>query len=389
MKKTTIFLLAVIILIYSCKTSNNSNTSSENIEEEVTEDITEENTENIETDNFASFVFEDIFPELTKALSPNNDMLWTIKLYASSVLGEIESEEKVLEILDMRTQILKDYTFNEMLGNYYFAMEESEDIYTYWEKVEKELNIIGFQGIYVEGMFADLDNYTFLKKEIENYLQEEARLFIKLKETEANSRGGEYPYAGLDDYAKVIKVGEELLTKYPNHDKKEEINGIIFSSLYPFVDYHSIEIGNDYREYCVGRFSIDAWPMATDISYHDEFLENYPNSKYFGVIKSIRENHSVLEVDDDNGNILPIYVIVTDEVDDYDEAESKIWEYLNKGIDIPHNLILHNGENDDRYFVAYRFYPNKALANDALILISKTNKNAKILKVDGEGNFIN
>lgn len=66
---------------------------------------------------------------------------------------------------------------------------------------------------------------------------------------------------------------------------------------------------------------------------------------------------------------------------DYDEAANKIFDYLNKGIDIVHQIIL-NQEDLEKYYVAYRFSSNEEVANADLTYIKPKVPGAKIIKVN-------
>jgi len=385
MKIINYLFIVSLFFVFACgnKSSNKNNSNNDTILKDSTK-IAEEITVQDVVEN--DYSFEKSFPELTKILASDKNMLLTIKQYADNIFGEINSEAKVLEILDMRTQILKDDSFYEILDNYYYSEEENDNFFDSWENIYRELNLIGFQVVAAEGQFVDIDIHVFLEKEIDTYLKEEDRLFIKLQNVYSNSKGGEYPYSNLELYSKVVEVGEELMAKYPNHKNKQEIERIVYVTLFPFVDYHEIT-GGDYKKYCVGGLTTESWPFETSIEFHDEFLENYKNSKFFDVIQKIRENYSVIELDE-NSLAKPLYVVVTDEFETEGDANSKVWEYLNKGIDIPHSLFFMNADAEQIYAVAYRFYPNKALASEALNVISKINKNAKIIYVNGNGEII-
>ncbi len=386
MKTANYLFIISLFFIFACGNSNSDKKNSNN--DTILKDSTEIEEGTIIPDlKKKEYSDENHFPELSKILASNQNMFLTIKQYANNIFGEINSEDKVLEILDMRTQILKDGSFFEILDEYYYSEQEDDNFIVNWDAIEKELIAMGFQGIYAEGQLVDIGIHAFMKKEIDTYLKEEDRLFLQLKEADANSKGGEYPYSGLELYSKVLEVGEELMAKFPNHKNKEEIEQIVYFALLPFVDYHEVASGMDYNEYCVGGLATEAWPWSTHINCHDYFLENYKNSKYFDIIKKIRENYSVIEIGED-GEAKPLYIVITDEFDNLQEISGKVWEYLNNGIDIPHSLVLQNKEGDYLFFVAYRFYPNKALANEALNAIIKTNKNAKIIHVSGKGKII-
>ncbi len=381
MKKLNILLVISLISIFACGGKNINSTNIDNANKDTADKI-EQELEYI--DDLSGFSFEDEFPNLAKILIVNEDMYATIKIYASMVVGEIGSEEKVLEILDLRYQILNDKTLTFVLEEYYFENEASVG-YEYWDLVDNELKILGFQSIYAEGMFIDIDAHSFMEEQIEEYLSLEMKMYLKLNEAEANSRGGEYPYMGLEAYAEVILIGEDFINQFPNSDKKSGVEQTIFNALIPFTDYHKV-VADGMETYCVDGLTYEFWPTATMIEFHDSFIKNNKDSKYFDVIYKIRQNTSSLSMDE-NYEPLPIYVVVTDYGDNYLDAKKITNNYLNNGIDIPHCLIL-NDNDKSVYVAAYRFFSNRVLANEAFEHISKTHKNAEIIKVNGNGEVI-
>ena len=381
MKKTNILLLVALLFALACG-NNSSSRESEN--ESETGAAATEIEGSKAADDAPTFSFEKEFPELTKILAGKTSLAG-VKNYAEMIAKKANSEAGVLKIMDTRKQILEAGEFQKVLSDYYYNYDEQK-VYDYWQLIDKELFKIGFQSVYAEGMLQDIALHSFLKAESDKYLKEETKLYLELKDAEANSRGGEYPYMGLGAYGKTVEKGEILLKKYPAHKNIADIEAITYASLFPYVDYHRVASSVDYKEYCVGGFVSDIYPSGTEISNHDAFLETYKNSKFHQVVKRIRENPSVIAVGK-NGEFKPVYLVVTDVVTSHKAAEKKVWKYLNEGLDIPHALLLtENGK--EMFVVAYRFFPDKEKAAKALAQISAKVANAKILKIVNYGTVV-
>ena len=71
----------------------------------------------------------------------------------------------------------------------------------------------------------------------------------------------------------------------------------------------------------------------------------------------------------------------------YDQAEEKIFSYIEKGIDIPHHIIITDKENIN-HAIVYRFFTDLNKAQKALDYIIKNYKNAQIIPVDRSGKMV-
>ena len=108
-----------------------------------------------------------------------------------------------------------------------------------------------------------------------------------------------------------------------------------------------------------------------------------PQSKYTKVVKSVLKNPSTILYNED----FLLYLVVVEMEDDYDQAEEKIFSYIEKGIDIPHHIIITDKENIN-HAIVYRFFTDLNKAQKALDYIIKNYKNAQIIPVDRSGKMV-
>ena len=211
--------LAIIfaLLLFSCNNFINNKSNSEGKD-------SLSNEEEVETKIKENLFFETfkLLPEIT---SSDEKLQGKLKKYASIVLGDIKSVEAINNAFELRIELQEELSL--ALENYFFDNDNSYEI---WDDVETELNILGFQSIYAEGMFIGLAIFPILQKEINNYGTEEFQLYIKIIETNANTYGGEYPYMSLTAQADVIKLGELMLKNYKKSNYYKKVQPLIFDS---------------------------------------------------------------------------------------------------------------------------------------------------------------
>jgi uncharacterized protein YfcZ (UPF0381/DUF406 family) len=76
-----------------------------------------------------------------------------------------------------------------------------------------------------------------------------------------------------------------------------------------------------------------------------------------------------------------VYLIAVESFKTEEEAENKVFELLNKSIDVPHVISSKKGKTE-QYHAVYRFYAQEAKAKENLKKIKSQFKNAKIIHID-------
>jgi len=227
--------------------------------------------------------------------------------------------------------------------------ENRED---YNDEQEKELNRIGFQGLYSKVMFMVLDVAPVLEKEIESVASEEFKLRTAFNNAYASSLGSEYPFDTMTDEMEVVKIGEEIYNKYPESKLFKEIKEKFMRAVSYFTDFHVVTHSNGSDpDYIVGGLDVHMYPAGSYKSNFESFVKSLPDSKYNKIVRQMLDYPSVITSKDDDS----VYLVLIHSSDDYKEAEKIIFDFINEGIDIPHNIIVRDGENVKKS-VVYRFF---------------------------------
>lgn len=365
MKKLS-YLLVCLLLINACASkSNDENTQTDSLETEeiITEEIESETTE-----------YDDSF--ILNLAKNDKDLKDSLNLYLGIIFGEINSEKQIKEAFYIRDKILPKL---ESAAFDYLAEKQTD----YDSELEEALTGIGFQGIYVEGMFMNMEFSSILEAEIEQYASDEFKLKTAFHTAYANSMGTEYPFDSMDDDAEVVRVGEKIMKQFPNSQLYKEIEEEFMTVVSFFTDWHVVDRGDDSETIIViGGLSTDFYPNGSYESNIVSYTDNFPNSVITPVIEKILQNPSTISTEED----ATFHLVVVETLEDYDKAEKAVFNYLLDGIDVPHVLILRDG--DTSYWgLVYRFYSQIEKAEEALEIIKPDFPKAKILDIDANGNL--
>ncbi|MBN2892058.1 MAG: hypothetical protein JXL97_09340 [Bacteroidales bacterium] len=375
MKKLLLLSLVFSLLAFGCKNSDKTNNNKDNNLEAV-EDFDFSNVDKIERVNLV------YLPEIVAKES--DEFQQKFNLYLDAFNSEITSGKQLEAIIRLRDSLLID--MEGVIEEYYW--DEGEADWDKWVEVEKELDTIGFWSIYAEGMYVGMDVASILQAEINKFASDDFKLYMDFRNAYAMSLGGEYPYMSLMPYYNVVTVGEKFYKDFQDSKYYDLIKDKYMWSLLTIVDIHYVNLMNDGGCFN-GGFNFSFWPFATSCDDWEYIVEEYPNSIFIPVIKNLINNMSEIDVDYENdGNLAEVYVVVTDKVTDYMEANYKIFDYLHQGIDIVHPLAFKNDGVDESY-VAYRFYSNKQKAQESLDYILSVAPDAQIFKVRLEEEYDN
>lgn len=371
MNKFSILFLLIVLLTLSCKNSvNKSDGNSDNNSDTI---IYQQNDVDI---NSSEALVLEYLPDIIKKY--NEDFYKDFSVYMSLLNSFVDSDDKVMAILNMRDSIMSEMT--TIIENYYYDEGEAD-----WDKsllVDEELDTIGFWTIYAEGMFVDLDVAPILENEIEQYTSEEFQTYIDFKNKFSHSLGGEYPYMSITVYYPAIMAGEKMYKNFKSSKYFDLIYDDYLSCLSILTDIHKVNF-SDFSTGCFySNLTYSFYPFATSCEDLDYIIDNYPNSMFIPILEKLTNNMSEIDVNTDNDNVKSeIFAVVIDQFDDYSAANDKIFEYLNQGKDIVHNLSLKNNDDQIVYYTCYRFYSDKQKAQEALNYIKSDFPEAKILHI--------
>ena len=367
--KQILILISIFTIIISC---NNSDGTKENNRDTISK-ISIENKQVIKTDTVKEAEIELNFIDNYKYLSDifqKEDSLYSdFEKYLALLNSEMSSEEQINEVFIYRNKI-NEYASLKVDKYYYSKGENNQEL---WQKVEKELISIGFLPIYLEGMYVYLDKAPILNDAINKYASDPFKLKFKFDNEYAKVAGGEYPYAGLEEYFNAFEPAYKLFNKYKSTRYYKDIEVKFKTIITEFADIH--KVGDECFE---GSLHSEFYPWSANCEVPKLFVDKFPNTVFTPVFKNIINDMSFFETKRN------IYLVVTDTVaggDIYEKAQNIVFSYLEKGIDVVHSVKIKN--NEDKYvnYIVYRFYSNKSKADSALVKIKEIVTDAKIIPV--------
>lgn len=320
---------------------------------------------------------------LLKAKFPTLDSIFKKATFRDSVAiycnhlfkKDIDNQEKIMALMSYRDSL------KPILENFSYLLSESlfENMKK-WEKYEKELIEIGFLPFYAEGMFSGLTNSPILQAQIKEFGTPEFQLMTDFENANGKSMGGEYPYLDLTANIEMVLIGEKMSKEFGETPEYKKIEQTYRYALKTLTDLHCLVQTDDTREYILHDISRDFWPNATDVSFMEQFVKKHKTSRFAPAIKKILVNVSELQASEDleKGEV---YLIAVESFKTEEEAENKVFELLNKSIDVPHVISSKKGKTE-QYHAVYRFYAQEAKAKENLKKIKSQFKNAKIIHID-------
>ncbi len=315
-------------------------------------------------------------PILHSIIKNNAEVLPVIAQYVYELFHtakSIKNEADLQRLFNEREQKIIPL-LNEKVLNPLSTADETFFHQENGKKLNKELETIGLRGVFAEGFYMGLAAFPMLGKELEQHASEVYKWYMQFWNGEGLSQGGEYPYMNLDGYGQMTVAAEQMVDKYPEHEYTKKIQQGFRDGLNVLTDVHKVIQGGE-TNYIVHDLNTEFYPTATDIAAYEKLLEAHPNSKYYSVIKKITENMSTMAYVKDKGWKDLYMVVISWEAAKRSRdggpcanARQKVYEYLDKGIDVPHALFLQKGKKRS-CAVVYRFFPDKKEAEKAAATI--------------------
>ncbi len=298
--------------------------------------------------------------------------------YISALKSNPTSEAEIYQIFQQRDSLMTD--IDKIFNTYYYAMTQQQ--FQTWEDIDKELKSIGFKVIYAEGTYIGLDVAPILETRIKKYASKPFQYYADFRNKRAVAMGGEYPYANNYDAFVAVYAAEKLYKDYPQSQYLSLIDEQYRELLFTITDVHYATTSNDGVKGCYyNAFHYDFYPYYSNCSDIEKIIKDFPNSMYINVFKELNENMSAIFVQLNKPKELVVaYVIVTEKVDNETAGINKVFDYLNNGVSIVHNIAVDDGTVTD-YYVAYRYFSNKSKAEEALNKIKPIAPKAKIIEV--------
>lgn len=377
MKKITIHLFMLLALLFACKnnTTQSINSDSTTIAKDTVETIKYVFFERIKLKVLPALVnkqqkdLETLFNEYLKAI---NQQIYTQK--------QIENIFILRDSLRMGLSGLIEKNFFEVIEENY----EKQDV------IDKELKKLGYTTLYAEGMVFGLGYSSIVENEIEKNSPEDFKLYSKFLVEYWSNVSGEYPFMNVSGYGKAIEIGEKMYRQYSNSQYFQKIKDDYFRCLSYVTDIHKAIIqSEDYTQNnCFySDITYEYYPYSTDCNVWETLLKDFPQSQFAPIFKKLMKNTSEISVSNNEDDMPNVFLVYTNIFEDFSDADSKIMEYIHKGIDIVHKVKVFKNQKD-YYYVCYRFYSEKDRAINAQKEISKNGISTKIAEVTTTGEFV-
>lgn len=334
---------------------------------------TREVTQSLAQISTTAFSFQELFPFLYELLKNNPEDLSQVKKFAEQAVSRpsFSQEEDLLDLIEER-----DAQIIPLLLPYFESMEP--DVWDQnYDGLEKELSMMGIQMTAAEGMFTGLGPRSLFTDNLK--LRERTPLiqYDAFTDAQTRSMNGEYPYADLEPYIKMVLLGEKMEEEGTAKTYYQKIGQPFAEALHVLTDVHLIT-GEGAR---VGGIHTEAYPYMVSLESIQEALPRFEGSKFNIPLQRIVEFPSEMTARPEH-----LHLLVESWVDSEEEAKKRVEEHLRAGKDIPHYLPVEKGNGTTQYAVVYRFFEDADLAQKALEKMQTQFNTGEMIFVSSEKN---
>lgn len=371
---TSFFIVCTLLLCHlsSCINSNTAPREEESSTNDPLAQIaTEDNT--IERD---AYFLKKSYPKLASVVPESNPLYEKLNAYSYDVSNpakSIKTEDNLKRLFFQREKDIIPMLHAEVFER--LTMKDPDFfVGNSGRQLQAELQKIGMQCIYAEGMYVDLAAAEMLAPQLTQLGSEILRMYIDFIVSRGNAVGGEYPYSNLDGEMAMLNIGGQMLDKYSDHAYTKAILSDLNFTLSAMTDLHKVN-GHDGNTTTIsGDLLTEPYPNMIDLEVIKHFADKYPQSKYAGLLSRIAANPSEMTYSPQAGSYQDLYLVAiegqptTQEEETISCDDAKVYQttkYLDKGIDVPHVLQI-NKEDQDTCLLVHRFYPDRARAEKAL-----------------------
>ncbi len=372
MKKILFFIVFIGVFLFACK--NNTTSKDSQKKENIVKIDTQKNERIVVNKEKQSDTVENcksLLKIVSKYFNKENKKL--LDKYCDALKCEISSQKDLQKIFVMRDTLI-NYLY-DALSQYY-----DDDLdYDIWNKAVVELDSMGFSVINGEGGFSDIEEAPLLEQEMKKYASPDFQLYAKIRYAYNKAGNGEYPYASLEPYFKIINIGEEFCKKYKNSKYYDKIIDYYQTALLVVVDIHKVVSATGEEDCFYSNFSSEFYPFESSCTDWKKYMEKYPNSIFTPIFKRLEDTISEIDIPEKQSDTI-VFVVATDKMQSLSASNKKVFDYVNQGIDIVHSLQMRDNR-DTVYYAAYRFFSDKEKAQKAFNYIKAIAPDAQILKV--------
>lgn len=324
------------------------------------------------------FSFQAKFPTLTRVLQGEDDILKELDVFARKTLisGQINSEASLISTLETRDSVL--------IPRVEAALQTKDNGNTLnddYNALQDELEQLGMQMTFAEGMFTSIGPAPFLQAEMDRYASKAFRLFCQFQDAKTRSYNGEYPFLDMSPYAEMVQVGEELMGLEAN-PYQARIKETFQSSVLYMSDVHKVNdpTARGQASFFVNGISTDAYPYLTENQSREAFITETEGSAFQKSLSKIMANPSSMSPKPEH-----LYLVIVEWATTAEMAKTRVSTHLLAGEDVPHYLEVNLADGTKKFAVVYRFFENAEKAESALLTAQADFPKADLMMVSVQG----
>lgn len=383
------FLIAFSLLLASCGSDGNRTQQAGTNTDANQETSTEENTDpgsnqrtrglnQMDGVSGQDVPFDQQFPTITKVLQNESSLLSDLMDFYASVSqpSSIQSEQDLANVLQVR-----DSSMIPRVESALMTIDENNSLYDDYDALQTELQQLGMQMTFAEGMFTSIGPYSFLEAEIDQYASSAFKLYLEFNQAKTASYNGEYPFLNMGPYLEMIQVGEQLAAINGN-PYFEKIREDFEKSLLYVSDVHLVDdpTARGESSLFVEGINTEMYPYMTEKESRVAYVNETAGSPFQKAVEKIMANPSTMSTKPE-----ALYLVVIEWADDETVARTRVTTHLRQGEDIPHHLEITLSDGTKKYAIVYRFFEDVGKAEEALSSIEGDFPDADLMMVSVKG----
>lgn len=322
--------------------------------------------------------FDQKFPALTRVFQNESALLSDLMDFYASVSqsSSIASEQDLAKVLQVR-----DSSVIPRVETALMTIDSDNSLYEEYDALQAELQQLGMQMTFAEGMFTSIGPYSFLEPQIEQYASSAFKLYLEFNEAKTASYNGEYPFLNMGPYLEMIQVGEQLAAINGN-PYFEKIQEDFEKSLLYVSDVHLVDdpTARGESSLFVEGINTEMYPYMTEKESRVAYVNETAGSPFQKAVEKIMANPSTMSTKPE-----ALYLVVIEWADDETVAISRVTNHLRQGEDIPHHLEITLSDGTKQYAIVYRFFEDVGKAEEALSSIEGDFPDADLMMVSVKG----
>ncbi len=383
------FVIASLFLLASCASDStqtqqagtNTDANQETSAEENPDPGSNQRTRGlnqVDGVNSQDIPFDQQFPALTRVFQNESALLSALMDFYASVSesSTIQSEQDLANVLQVR-----DSAMIPRIETALMTIDADNSLYEKYDALQAELQQLGMQMTFAEGMFTSIGPYQFLEAEIDQYASKAFKLYLEFNQAKTASYNGEYPFLNMGPYLEMIQVGEQLAAIQGNQ-YFDKIRKDFEQSLLYVSDVHLVDdpTARGESSLFVDGINTEMYPYMTEKESRVAYANETSGSPFQKAVEKIMANPSTMSTKPE-----ALYLVVIEWANDETVAISRVTSHLRQGEDIPHHLEITLSDGTKKYAIVYRFFEDVGKAEEALSSIEGDFPDADLMMVSVKG----